>query len=268
MRGRRAGSAAVIALLVLLLLLPQALPHGPASASVPLGSAGRATGPAAEGALSHPGADTASIAPPAVRTLIAAGTQIAIPAYTWFTYNFTIDQAVTFQGRWDSNSTFDSYVYPTDVGIFFRPLCNSLNLSFNQTLFPNDYTLWILPCDFSQNATVSITNAAELVYGFTTVWLGAAGSIGLGVGEFLVWNFTLPSNVSWMEFGADLVGLPPELGLLDAAELASFLANPGAFNFSTLIDYGPPGPPVAGVVPGAAASPPAGPYAVVAYNSA
>ncbi|MCI4340220.1 MAG: PKD domain-containing protein, partial [Thermoplasmata archaeon] len=131
-----------------------------------------------------------------------------------------------------------------------------------------DYTLWILPCDFSQNATVSITNAAELVYGFTTVWLGAAGSIGLGVGEFLVWNFTLPSNVSWMEFGADLVGLPPELGLLDAAELASFLANPGAFNFSTLIDYGPPGPPVAGVVPGAAASPPAGPYAVVAYNSA
>ena len=206
---------------------------------------------------------------PPVRTLLSAGTQITIPSYTDYTYNFTIDQAATFQGRWDSSSTFDSYIVPSHPQIIFRPLCQSLNWTFNETLSPDNWTLWILPCDFTQNATVTIPSAAQLVYAFSTQLLHPAGNLSVDGGAFAVWNFSLPSDTNWIQIGCDCGYIYPttDLAILDPSELAAFLGDPAGFDFSTITNFGPPGSTLIDGSPGVPGTPAAGTYAVVLYAS-
>ena len=205
------------------------------------------------------------MASPPVRTLLEAGTRISIPAYTWFLDNFTIDQAAIFQGRWDSSSSFDSYIVPHYPSIIGRPLCHFTNWTFNETLYPGHWTLVMLPCDFTQNATVSITDAAQLVYAFTTQLLQTTGNLTIDGGAFLVWNFSLPVDAAWMLVESDYGFSYPftDLGLLDSSELAAFLTDPAGFSFSATTNYGPPG---SGAFGGPTVSPTAGAYSEVAYN--
>jgi len=152
-------------------------------------------------------------------------------------FPFCINESITFLGAWNATQLTDTAVIPAG-STYTCPVqtCDSLNGSYNTTLFPGSYDLIFTTGSWPANITkVTITQPVELLFDRTTILLQSAGTQVIGPMHYLSWSVSIPPNAGRIAFYSDgKVNTGFSAGFMDPSQWASFQANQSAFNWTVL----------------------------------
>ncbi|MGP8135200.1 MAG: hypothetical protein ACLQD8_03535 [Thermoplasmata archaeon] len=192
------------------------------------------------------------IAPPqnGSRTVLLAATDtsLSLPA----SLPFCITESVTFVGGWVASE-------PTAAAVLFQneiqyawpcPGCYSTNGTFNETLFPGSYGVYLM--GGGTGGSVSVVQPFELIFDRATDILQPTGTVTVSAGQTLSWPFAIPNGSSRPAvYSSENVSTGFYAGVMTPSQVTAFHADPSSFSWYsvpwfTYTSGGVSGPAIAG----------------------